>query len=435
MVSVEDSFTRAVHDVIDEMAHRVREVNRPGDLSGLVAYYFLNAKRGQLQIDWNVHVPLIDWLNEHETDFHQSPQLATLGLLLFDLMEKRVSPLIGAVIAFKKGLELLAERQSIFTTPNSWATQPNIVLGITLGISALNDPDLGTWIRGRLDEGMEHFELPFFLRLCYLSGLHALSSGSSPNDVLRLPAINSSDCTLSELALSIWLVRHGVEISGVGNPSDWLGSVQAEFLRRCLVEDLLPTRDEKAAIVLEALFNYLHTRSQYPRLDLVLSLLDNFEPAMERWKSSWPIKDEYDVQALLWLILRSSFDDLRYEEYLPKLGRSGQRYDIGIPPLSLVVEAKYARGKSDFQRFVDEISKDSAQLGTQAAFTGIVVFIYDQSCSVEQHAWAKGTIRKINLVKECVIVSAPSMCQPSKTLLPKARNAGRPSARRRPTRQ
>jgi len=54
---------------------------------------------------------------------------------------------------------------------------------------------------------------------------------------------------------------------------------------------------------------------------------------MERWKSQWLIENEYDVQSILWLLLRPYFEDLRYEENLAKLGRSGQRYDFGIPSL------------------------------------------------------------------------------------------------------
>lgn len=411
MVSLEDPFAKTIREAVVQMADWVREVNHPGDLSGLVAHYFLDSKRGQLAIDWCVDIALMDWLDAHETDFHDAPQLATLGLLLFNLTKKRISPLTGAAVALKKGLELLSERKDIFTMPNSWAIQPNIVIGITLGICALKDGHWMAWARGEMEEGIRHSEFPLFLRLCYLFSLHMLNSGVSSDEGSHLPAINSSECTLPELALSIWLVTHGVAASIAGDPSDWLTKIQADLLRRCLVEDLCPVRDEKAAIVLEVLLSYIDARSHYPRLDLVVSLLGNFEPAMERWIALWPIHDEYAVQTLLWLILRSSFDDLRYEEYLPKLGRRGQRYDIGIPQLGLVVEAKYARKKTDFQRFVDEIGTDSAQLGTQTDFKRILVFIYDQSCSVEQYSWAKETIRKINLVSDCIIVSAPSMCR------------------------
>lgn len=408
MVSLEDSFSGGINSLINGLAGVIGEINRPGDLSGLMARHFLADTHTSLQFDWKVSVPLMDWLDQHSSDFFESPSLATLGFLIFDLVHKKTSPLVGALTAFKRGLDLLRDRQNVFTTPNSWAIQPDIVLGITLGVSVLDDPIFREWMREKLYEGLEHPELPLFLRLVYRYGLYLLKAEPLTGDSHFFLNLDSLTCTLPELALFIWLVRHGVFVPDTIDSAAWLDKTQAELLERCVVEDPQSIRDEKAAVVLEALLSYINTRSRYPRVDLVISLLSNFEATMERWNRSWRIRDEYDIQSLLWLILRSSFDDLRYEEYFPKFGRSGYRYDLGIPQLSLVIEAKYARAKNDFQRIVDEIGKDSAQLSTQAKFTGIIVFLYDQSCSVEQYAWVQDAIEQIRFVKKCIICSAPS---------------------------
>ena len=132
---------------------------------------------------------------------------------------------------------------------------------------------------------------------------------------------------------------------------------------------------------------------------------------MERWKYQWPIENEYDVQSILWLMLRPYFEDLHYEENLAKLGRSGHRYDFGIPSLNTIVEVKYVRKKEDFQKIVNEVGLNSAQLLPQTDFRNIVVFAYDNSRSVEQHSWTVKALRSITFVKHAIIVSAPSNCK------------------------
>jgi hypothetical protein len=81
--------------------------------------------------------------------------------------------------------------------------------------------------------------------------------------------------------------------------------------------------------------------------------------------------------------------------------------------LDTIVEVKFTRKKEDFQKIINEIGIDSAQLLPQTVFRNIVVFIYDSSCSVEQHDWAERTLNRITFVKVAIIVSAPSNCRKS----------------------
>jgi hypothetical protein len=63
----------------------------------------------------------------------------------------------------------------------------------------------------------------------------------------------------------------------------------------------------------------------------------------------WPIISERDVQDILWVILRSTFDDLIDEELTRKLGHSDNLADFGIPSLGVFIEVKYARSPSDLK--------------------------------------------------------------------------------------
>jgi hypothetical protein len=99
------------------------------------------------------------------------------------------------------------------------------------------------------------------------------------------------------------------------------------------------------------------------------AVLRRFEAAMHRWRWDdehlanpihWPITSEREVQDILWLILRSVFDDVIDEETVPKLGHSTYRADFGLPRLGVLIEVKYARSHADFKKIEKEVMEDSA---------------------------------------------------------------------------
>jgi hypothetical protein len=121
----------------------------------------------------------------------------------------------------------------------------------------------------------------------------------------------------------------------------------------------------------------------------LVTVLRRFEAAMRRWRWDadslrkpirWPITAEREVQDILWLILRSVFDDVVDEETLPKVGHSTYRADFGIPSLGVLIEVKHARKSSDFKDIETQVMIDSvAYLHGVTAYREIVVFIYDAS--------------------------------------------------------
>jgi len=401
-----DLFNHTLHTILASLQRSISQLNEPGNLDGLLALHFARFVHPNLVLMGQVYCDPANWMRQNKEVIHHAPSLAVLGSLLAEQVQQQseIEPIVTDT--FRQNIARLQHRQNVFSFPNSWIWQPDVTLGITLGIKAIVDKPMANWLLDLLKQGFDHPNTPLLPQLIYgyaanlLGGTFLLESSAKLTE-------STSDCSIPELALMIWLAKRETLMSGQER-LQWLNESQPILLQRLLTETPYEVEDYKAAIVWETATSYVKARSRYPGMDLVTSLLDGFLPAMERWQKKWTIEDEYDVQALLWLILRSSFEDARYEEYLPKLGRSGQRYDIGIPSLGLIVEAKYVRTKGEFQKIVDEIGKDSAQLQPQSLFTAIVVFVYDKSCSVENHEWVRQTLESIALVKRAIIVPAPA---------------------------
>jgi len=149
-------------------------------------------------------------------------------------------------------------------------------------------------------------------------------------------------------------------------------------------------------------------------------ILRRFEAALRRWRwddsskmkrpITWPITSEREVQDIVWLILRSVFDDVVDEETLPKLGHSTYKADFGIPSLRLLIEAKYCREASDFKKIEKEIMEDAVAylIHIKDRYDRILVFIYDHSSSVQEHAVTAIALRELPGIEDVIIVSRPS---------------------------
>ena len=127
------------------------------------------------------------------------------------------------------------------------------------------------------------------------------------------------------------------------------------------------------------------------------AILRRFAPAMRRWRYDdptkvkepvqWTVSSEREVQDIIWMLLRSAFDDIVDEEPLRKVGHSSYRSDFGLPRLGLLIEIKYVRSATEFKKVEKEIYEDSvAYLKEKATYKKIIVFMYDASSSTQEHA-------------------------------------------------
>lgn len=389
-----------VQESITILKNSIRTINQPTNMDGLLASHFCT--HFVLDEGWVAPEEPSKWIAESNTSPDQAPYMSVLGCLIANEVATTGAVAADVVLKFSDSLDRLKQRENIFQNPTSWIFQPAVVLGISLGIRAIKSEYLKQWMVSQVKEGIAFHHATLFQKLIYLYAGKLLDASIS----FEIPK-TLKDYSLYELSMTIWLIERGV-ISN--DKTDWMEEANSQVLSLLLTERISGAdEDFRYAVLLDVILGYVYARSHLPSEELLIRILRGFEPAMERWQYKWIIENEYHVQTILWMILRPYFEDIRYEENLPKLGRAGHRFDLGIPSLGKLVEVKYIRKKDDFQKIVNEVGTDAMQITTQAQFREIVVFAYDVTCAVENYSWTRKALLGLNTVKEVVIVSAPSM--------------------------
>lgn len=122
----------------------------------------------------------------------------------------------------------------------------------------------------------------------------------------------------------------------------------------------------------------------------------------------WYVDHEYHVQDALYFLLAPLFPDLKDEENLPSVGQKKPRTDLFLPSLKLVIEVKFVRPGDTFQKVIDEVASDaSLYLANDSEYTGIVVFVWDDSRRTEEHAKLVEGLRAMNGILDAVVVPRP----------------------------
>lgn len=394
------------------LLQRIAESNTPGNLEGLFAFHVLGHE-STFPITWDVNCATEEWLASNTSRLSNAPTLAELGYALYHF---RAAASQQVQQAFTAGFEKLRLRNPFPEDHVSFAYRPVEFLGLTLGSLALRDA--GSSYRAWLNEVLAD------PRHVSASTYHALLFGYSryrltgeKNTVHDLRPYRSTE----ELALVEWSIRQGV--LHLSDPRSTLSDIQAKLLQAALSNDASKLDVPRAAILWSAV-NASLSRSVDELVlskDHVAIVLRRFEAALRRWRWDdpervkkhpirWPISSEREVQDIVWLILRSLFDDVVDEETLPKVGHSTYRADFGIPSLRLLVEVKYTRQAADFKVIEKEILEDAAAylLETRERYDRILVFIYDHSSSVQEHELTASTLRKLPDISDVIIVSRPS---------------------------
>src|SRR5574337_591821 len=128
MVPVADAFGRTVHSVQTQLELAIAETNQPGDLSGMISWYFLRELSHLSSMQWNVFTTLDTWLRDHEGEVNDAPRLAVLGSMMEYIAWQRGKAPETVIDIFVSAVNRLTERKSPFGAPNSWILQPRIVL-------------------------------------------------------------------------------------------------------------------------------------------------------------------------------------------------------------------------------------------------------------------------------------------------------------------
>lgn len=310
----------------------------------------------------------------------------------------------------------LAELQQRDPFPDhrvSFVFDPTQAVGICAAARSVQDtsPEATTW----LDKTLRDPRLTGDISFQSLGRAFALSIlTGEPAEITHSVAATTD---AGELAFALWLVS-----TGRGRLTD-TRSTYVQLAERLLTAafecDPAQLSVPRAAVILAAVRHIAGTtaRQLVDGPGAVSAILSRFDAAMERWRwdsddlqnpVQWRIDAEREVQDILWVMLRPAFDDLTYEDPLPKIGHASYRTDFGIPNLRLLIEVKYVRDAIGFKTVEQEVMIDAhAYLKETDNYDQIIVFIYDDSASPEHHATTRRAILNIPGITDVIIRSRP----------------------------
>lgn len=101
------------------------------------------------------------------------------------------------------------------------------------------------------------------------------------------------------------------------------------------------------------------------------------------------IKDEYDVQDLLYALLKLYFDDVRPEEWTPSYAGGAVRTDFLIPEINTIIEVKKTRESMTDKTVGEELIIDIEKYQNHPDCDKIYCFVYDPDRKLKNPAGIK----------------------------------------------
>jgi len=405
---------------------RILSANTPGSLDGLFANHVMRGLTAA-PFTWNVNPITARWLEQNTDRLGHAPQLAALGYGLTHFSSDASGDARKHLAA---GLSRLMLRDPYPADGVTFLHDPRQLVGVTLGSTILREelPQVCEWLlrvvqdeRLRTDTARQDL-VRHHVRSVLADEVATLGGLSQTHDV-------------ANLALAHWMTSVGT--ARLADPAADLPLVQ-----RAILSGLMQTRANDLSVPDAALLRTAAGQIIAASIDAAVLnrshvgvVLRRFEPAMRRWRwddptkvkdpIQWPITSEREVQDILWALLRTAFDDVVDEEPLRKVGHSSYRPDFGLPRLGVLVEVKYVRSAADFKKIEKEVMEDSvAYLREASTYKKIVVFIYDESASVQDHDITAAALRELEHVIDVIIVCRPSQL-PAPVQAPTNQAAGR----------
>lgn len=106
--------------------------------------------------------------------------------------------------------------------------------------------------------------------------------------------------------------------------------------------------------------------------------------------TSYVVRDEYDVQDLLYAVIRASVKFAIQEQPIEKLANAASgRADLAINELGSLIEVKYARKAADQKKFAEEISHDLQLYSKWPHLEHLIVLIYNSQALKDPEAFDK----------------------------------------------
>lgn len=123
--------------------------------------------------------------------------------------------------------------------------------------------------------------------------------------------------------------------------------------------------------------------------DNLIVLFERFHSVARQIKNRYnnrdtiKINDEYDVQDLLYALLRLYFDDIRPEEYTPSYAGSRTRMDFLLKKERTVIEVKKTRDNLKDKEVGNELILDIARYKAHPECSRLICFVYDPESKIE----------------------------------------------------
>ena len=387
-------------------AQRIAADTAPGSTDALLARYFLGSALvpGLNQEGSRLTAA---WLEDNQDRLRQTPVIAAIGYgFAGALPDVQARP--GACSS--PALRRLMSRNPFADRLTFVYDLPQVVgIGLAAQAVAADLPGFSEWLSGILHD--DRLQPSDRFQALLREHVRSLLTGQ-PTAVLH-----AAGRRRTVIALRYWMAS-----AGTAHPPDPAEhrELQKRIASEALRTDPAQLPVSRIALIYRTVTAILDASIEQAILSRshLVTVLSRFEAAMRRWRCDdstvkqpirWPVTAEREVQDILWLMLRPVFDDLVDEETLPKLGHSTYRADFGIPSLGMLIEVKYARKSSDFKEIEKQVLEDSvAYLNGVTAYKEIVVFIYDESASVQEHDTTATALRSINRISDVIIVSRPS---------------------------
>ncbi|UZJ36619.1 hypothetical protein [Prosthecochloris sp. SCSIO W1103] len=398
-------ISHAIASQLEKLKANILSHNHKSDICGLFSNHILLGS-AEWRDEWDALCD-DDWVNTH-FDEKNAYSIAALGYSIPNLSSE-------ATKKFIKAIDILMQRDPFKGPRVSFAFQPITLIGFILGVKAIVEvkwrSQAQRWLSSIIEKRLKSGGLTGYQDLLYSYARFLLEE--TPQET----SIKSKEFSIGELALLEYALSRNIFKD---KSQGFLAKIRSSLILQVIKSDITSDVDEKAALIWIAISESLSINigNHLVSPHYVSEILSRFEPAMKRWRFDsdklknpirWPIVSEREVQDILYLILRSYFNDLIDEEVMPTFGHKFHKPDFAVPSLRLLIEVKYAYQKDDFKKIEQEIMIDTiAYLSKTQDYDKILAFIYDESSSVQEHDITKKDLKKLKEIEDVIIVSRPS---------------------------
>lgn len=147
------------------------------------------------------------------------------------------------------------------------------------------------------------------------------------------------------------------------------------------VVDLFLLEEIESKLLSHSKITYLNLSSY----ELVCLILNNFSNAIlkisknrRKGHPEFLIKDEYDVQDILYTILKAIFPKLKHEEPTPSVGISFNKIDFILEDEGILIETKMLKETDkDEKKVTDELKVDIQSYYKKEKIKNLICFVYD----------------------------------------------------------